>query len=215
MKFEKVNENKIKVTLSISDLEEKDINLHDFMSNSLESQELFLDMLEEAEEQVGFDTTNCKVKIETLAMTDENFVLTITKANADILKKRYSASPRKVKPKAKRKLPNAQTENLIYKFNTFDDYCLFINFLVHNNFDNIFKVANKVCLYMFKDVYFLSLTNINAKYDKLQRFFSVITEFGSYVINPNLFINKLKEYGTLCVKNNAFKKGMDYYAKKQ
>ena len=37
MKFEKLNENKIRITLSIRDLEEKDIDFHDFMSNSLES----------------------------------------------------------------------------------------------------------------------------------------------------------------------------------
>lgn len=48
MKFEKLGENKIRITLSIQDLEEKDINFHDFMSNSLETQDLFLDMLEEA-----------------------------------------------------------------------------------------------------------------------------------------------------------------------
>ena len=69
MKFEKLNENKIKITLSIQDLEEKDINFHDFMSNSLESQDLFLILLEEAEEKVGFKTQNCRVKIEALAMT--------------------------------------------------------------------------------------------------------------------------------------------------
>ena len=34
MKFEKLNENKIRITLSIRDLEEKGIDFHDFMSNS-------------------------------------------------------------------------------------------------------------------------------------------------------------------------------------
>ena len=43
MKFEKLSENKIRITLSMRDLEEKDISFHDFMSNSLESQDLFLD----------------------------------------------------------------------------------------------------------------------------------------------------------------------------
>ena len=36
MKFEKLNENKIRITLSMHDLEEKDIDFHDFMSNSIE-----------------------------------------------------------------------------------------------------------------------------------------------------------------------------------
>ena len=213
MKFEKVDENKIKITLSIRDLEEKDINLHDFMSNSLESQELFLDMLEEAEKRVGFDTTNCKVKIETLAMTDESFVLTITKTNINILKKYSSTSRGKVKPIVRRKIPNTQVANLVYKFNSFDDYCLFINFLVHSKIKSIYKIANNICLYLYKGSYFLAITNLNAKYSNLQKFFNVITEFGSYVVNPDLFINKLKEYGIECIKNNAFKRSLTYFSK--
>ena len=83
MKFEKVNENKLRITLSMHDLEEKDIDFHDFMSNSIETQELFLDMLEEAEEKIGFQTRNCKIRIEALAMTEDDFVLTITKMMPD------------------------------------------------------------------------------------------------------------------------------------
>ena len=62
MKFEKLNENKIRITLSIHDLEEKDISFHDFMSNSIENQDLFLDMLEKGYvpviSTVGCDTEN-------------------------------------------------------------------------------------------------------------------------------------------------------------
>ena len=53
MKFEKLSENKIRIILSMHDLEEKDINFHDFMSNSLESQDLFLDMLEEENRHIA------------------------------------------------------------------------------------------------------------------------------------------------------------------
>ena len=56
MRFEKLNEDKIRITLNTEDLEKKDIDLHTFMSNSIESQDLFFDMLEEAEKQIGFVT---------------------------------------------------------------------------------------------------------------------------------------------------------------
>ena len=88
MKFEKLGENKIRITLSMHDLEEKNINFHDFMSNSLESQDLFIDMLEEAEEKIGFKTRDCRVKIEALAMTEDDFVFTVTKVLPDTNKKR-------------------------------------------------------------------------------------------------------------------------------
>ena len=49
MKFEKINDNKIRATFSMRDLTAKNIDLHSFMSDSSESQKLFLDLLDEAE----------------------------------------------------------------------------------------------------------------------------------------------------------------------
>ena len=42
MKFEKINDDKIKITLSSADLEANDLDLHSFMSDSSETQSLFL-----------------------------------------------------------------------------------------------------------------------------------------------------------------------------
>ena len=80
MKFEKLNENKIRITLNNQDLAEKHIDFQSFMSNSQESQNLFLDMLDEAEKKVGFITKDYKIRIEALAMSDGNFILTITRS---------------------------------------------------------------------------------------------------------------------------------------
>lgn len=79
MKFEKLNEDKIRITLSSQDLAEKDIDFHSFMSNSIKSQDLFLDILEEAEKKVGFVTKDYKVRIEALAMNDGDFIFTVTR----------------------------------------------------------------------------------------------------------------------------------------
>lgn len=210
MKFEKLSENKIKITFSMHDLEEKDIDFHDFMSNSLESQDLFLDLLEEAEKRIGFKTSNCKVKIEALAMTENDFVLTVTKVLPEHIKKLY-ASPKK-KLVAKRKAYDLLSTYLIYKFNTFDDYCYFIEFLLHNNLADANKIAQKVFVYLYKNCYYLVFNNINTKYEKISRLYNAITEFGSYVANPDIFVNKLVEYGTLFIKNNAIKKSMNHYS---
>ena len=64
MKFEKVNNDKIKVTLSKADLEANDIDMHSFMSNSEETQSLFLSVLDKAERDYGFSTDNYKLKVE-------------------------------------------------------------------------------------------------------------------------------------------------------
>ena len=55
VKFEKLSDNKIRIILSIQDLTEKHIDFHSFMANTIESQDILLDMLEEAKKESGFD----------------------------------------------------------------------------------------------------------------------------------------------------------------
>ena len=213
MKFEKVNENKIRITLSIRDLEEKDIDFHDFMSNSIETQDLFLDMLEEAEEKVGFKTRDCKVKIEALAMTENSFVLTVTRVLPDGNKKTLYAIPKK-KPKAKRKVNNINEPCFVYKFNSFDDYCNFIEYMARNVLVDSVNLAGNICLYTYNDGYYLVLSNLNTEYKNISGFFTAITEFAVYIPEPDLYVHRIYESGNLFIKNNAFKKSFSYFLKK-
>ena len=88
MKIEKITENKIRITLNLDDLKEKNIDFHSFMSNSIEAQDIFFDMLKEAEEKVGFKTDDYKILLEALATPDGKFVLNVTRIipDADVLK---------------------------------------------------------------------------------------------------------------------------------
>ena len=70
MKIEKLNENKIRIILNLEELKERDIDSDIFLSNSIESQSIFLDMLDTAEKEVGFVTDNCRIMIEALALKD-------------------------------------------------------------------------------------------------------------------------------------------------
>ena len=73
MRIEKLTENKIRIILNLDDLKEKNIDFHSFMSNSIESQDLFLDMLDIAEEEIGFITKDYKLIIEAIATSDRQF----------------------------------------------------------------------------------------------------------------------------------------------
>ena len=75
MQIEKITENKIRITLNVQDLQEKNIDLHTFMSNSIESQDLFYDMLNKAEKEVGFETKDYKLMIESLAIPNRKFYI--------------------------------------------------------------------------------------------------------------------------------------------
>ena len=110
MKIEKINENKIKVTISFNDLEERNIDLNSLNYNSPETQELFWDMMEQAEIQLGFTASDAQLCIEAVADADEGFVILITKMDEDnefesihkYIKNRFRRADLRVKKKTKK-----------------------------------------------------------------------------------------------------------------
>ncbi len=209
MKFEKLNDNKIRITLNNQDLAEKHIDFHSFMSNSKESQELFLDVLDEAEKKVGFITKDYRLRIEALAMSDGNFILTITRFGKNPESEVKSLKNKRVK--IKRKNLDMKSKQIIYKFDSFDDFCNFSNFISKlHNFTNISK---SMILYLYKNSYYLCLSNINVENENIKQLYTLITEFGTYVDNSELFSRKLAECGKIAIKNNAIKTCIKYFSK--
>lgn len=207
MKFEKLNENKIRITLNNQDLVEKQIDFHSFMSNSQESQNLFLDMLDEAEKKIGFVTKDYKIRIEALAMSDGNFILTITRFGKNIDSDVKQSKLKKVK--IKRKNLDMTAKQLIYKFDSFDDFCNFSNFI--SKLDNFTTIAKNIVLYFYQNSYYLFLSNINIEHSNIKQLYSLITEFGTYVDNSEIFGRKISECGKIIIKNNAIKTCIKYF----
>jgi len=208
MKFEKLNENKIRITLSIQDLNEKHIDFHSFMSNTLESQDILLDMLEEAKKETGFDPEDFNLKIEALVMADTNFIFTITKINPDIEKDRNS----KKKFTIKRKSLSTSSTLAIYSFNSFEDFCSFLQFLKENKiYSSSKKIAKSISLYFYKGKYYLLLNQINSEIVLDKKFYTSITEFAKYVTNSDIFASKLKECGNLIMKDTALEIGLKHF----
>lgn len=200
MKFEKLNENKIRITFNTQDLMEKHIDFHSFMSNSKESQNLFLDMLDEAEKKVGFVTKDYKLRIEALALSNGSFIITITRFGKNM--EAVQQQPKKAKNlKINRKKIDISSKQLIYKFSTFDDFCNFSNFV--SKMPELLQVAKSIILYSFNDAYYLYISKINTNNEKLAKLYAIISEFGTYVDNSEIFARVILERGKVAVKNNA------------
>lgn len=212
MRFEKLNEDKIRITLSIEDLEKKDIDFHSFMSNSIESQDLFLDMLEEAEKEIGFSTKDYLIRIDALAMASGDFVLTITRSLPQKLKESALKIPIKKKVHIRRKKVNSEITQVVYSFASFEDYCDFIDFFDKNGFKAI-GLAKNVTLYEYKNTYYLCLSEINLAYPNLKKLFSCIPEFASFVSHSDVFIRKFSETGNLIIKHNAILTSLKHFSK--
>jgi adapter protein MecA 1/2 len=201
MKIEKISENKIKVTISPDDLDERNIDLNSLTSNSPAAQELFWDMMEQAEVEFGFDASDSQLCIEAVSDTHEGFIVTITKLDEDgdfesiqkFIKNRFKKSDLKVKRKS-RKICSAI---MIYSFNNFDDICA-----LSSKIDSMY--SGESTLYKLKEVYYLLLTKNSFNTSDVKRLDAILSEYGRKVSNVGFYEGYLNEHGTKIMEYNAF-----------
>lgn len=173
---------------------------------------LFLDVLDIAERDFGFSTKDYNLKVETVALSNGAFVLTITRildteindTNSHSL---YSNSKG---PKAIRRKTGI-TSSMVYKFGSFDDFCNFVNVLYSNIQVNYKKISKDSALYLFQNNYYLIFLNINTKFQDLKKTFSIITEFGTYITSSDVFIAKINEAGKPIFKTRAIMNCLHYF----
>lgn len=205
MKFEKINNKKLKITLSYNELP-SDNDLDKLMSDTVAAQETFFKLLDEANKEVGFDTKDYKIKIDAKSLYNGDLIFTVTKL---VKLKKTSVS---VKPKKVIKTESQTQTYSIYKFDNFDDFCSFCTYLKTNKIKYLNRLAKSCILYKYNDAYYLSLKQINESFQNLHSFYSSITEFSKYYSSKDLFISTLNEYGTVYLDNNALILGQKYFA---
>ena len=204
MKIEKLTENKIRIIVNSYDLENKNLDFKALLSRTLDSQGFFLDMLEKAKTEVGFNTDGCKILVEAFSTTDEYLIFTITKY---VDKSNTQTGKR---PKVKMKNLNISATKAIYKLDNFDVFCDLCTYL-NNNFSNITKISKCSSLYLYNNNYYLLIRNNNISKDIMQNFYISISEFLSMANLSSNFENKLFEHCKAIIKNNAILTGIKYF----
>lgn len=212
MKIEKITENKIRIIVKKEDFKDKTIDLQDFILNSHESQNLFLEILDRAEKEVNFDTDGHKLLIETYFQGKDICIFTITK---------YLETKGKTKNKSKKyltlkkKLQTFDSPSRVYKFNEFEDFCEFCDSINKNNsikLKNIFKTS---VLYNYNNVYYLVIDGITSSDSSLGLFFASLLEFSTFLKCNKNFKFKLREHAKIVIKNNAIQTGIKYFTYKK
>jgi len=201
MKIERIGENKIKITISMDDLEERNIDLTSLNYNSPAAQELFWDMMEEAEAQFGFDLSDSQLVIEPVPDSDTGFIIMITKVDDD--EESFESIQKYIKNRFKRNDLKAKKRNrkvysslLIYSFREFDDLCELCK-----------KISSMYCgdssVYKLKGIYYLALTRNCFTTGDAKMLEALLGEYGRKVHNPGFFEGYLNEYGETVIDHNS------------
>lgn len=189
MKIEKLNENKIRVTFNSEDLQKNNIDIHSFMSNSIESQNMFLVILDKAEREVGFITDNYKLSIEAIALSNGTFIVTVTRIKKE-LQKKYRVHAHK------KNIHNTLNERLIFKFSNYDDLTNLEKFLVNSDEKLFNKFSNSYLLYEYNNNILLIIENlVKMNVKNITRLTSILSEFAVQIQDSEFLIEKIYEFG--------------------
>lgn len=208
MKIEKISENIIKVTISLNDLEERNIDLSSLNYNSPAAQELFWDMMEQAEVQFGFNVSDSQLIIEPIPDSDEGFIITITKIDDEgdfesihkYIRNKFRKSDIRVKKKGRKILSTI----VVYSFSSFDDLCA-----LSKKVQPLYSGDSTV--YKCKNAYYLILTRSSFTINDPKMFEILLGEYGRRVGNAGFYEGYLNEYGTKIIDGNALEVLNSYF----
>jgi len=207
MKIEKINENMIRVTISMNDLEERNIDLNALNYNSPAAQELFWDMMEQAEAQFGFNLSDSQLIIEPIPDSD-GFIITITRIDDDgefesiqkYIKNKLKKSDLRVKKKSRK----VCSPIVIYSFSGIDDICLLSKKLGNS-------YTGESTLYKCRDTYYLVMSRNGMQAQNPRILELCLNEYGKRISNINFYEGYLDEYGEKIIDGNAFEILRQYF----
>lgn len=217
MKFKKINENKIMVSLSWKELASRNLDVKSLKSNSVAYQKFFWDMMERAQEELGFDVKGSQLMVETVPDTEGNLMITITKSGGepdvqnglerlfselfqsglDALNGLGGGLPENELPAPGES--KEKKERNCYDTFRFDDFEDLIG--LAKSVQEGFKLVNK--LYLFENAYYLVVKSGPRNQKMADKLFDVAMEFNGHPLESALWLSLLEEQGKKIVATKA------------
>lgn len=200
MKIEKIDENKIKVILSLDDLQERDIDLGALSYNSPQTQKLFMDMMHKAELEHGFLVGDSQIFIEAVPTPPEGFEIIVTKVEDDkefeSIHKYIKSKLRKSDLSTKKRSKKVSTNIIIYSFSSFEDLCQGVSHINPS-------YSNEGSIYKYNSNYYLVIPKNLETSITTEPLEIILNEFGEKVSNSAFFEGFLDEHGEKLIDENA------------
>ena len=199
MKVEKISENKVKIILTLEELEKREISLNELENNASLARDLFVNLIEENNLDEEFKFSDSQLLIEANSDCENLFEITITKIDMNINNSNidmYNESKNSSKRRS-----NYKAYSNIFIFNSMDivlDLCSKIKT------QNLFLGRNS--LYKLDTNYILIFSKSAIKNKRFTKTFSFISEYSSNYLYEPLFETSIKEKAQIIIKNNAIQK---------
>ncbi len=184
MRIEKVELNKIKVTVYPIDLDNMDISINSLTPDSPQLHSFLLRIMEKIEEETGFNPYTGQVMVKA-SPKDDCMILTVTKLSDKKPTRNLQYKGKKVRAVLK----NQKRKRIIYGFESFDDMCESLVFCE----DEILKTA---CCYKIEGNFILLVENSTTATHSLMK------EFATFCDSSIQAAGFLGEHAQIIAKND-------------
>ncbi|MCM3243626.1 MULTISPECIES: genetic competence negative regulator [Cytobacillus] len=192
MRLERLNYNKIKIFLTLDDLNDRGLTKEDVWKDSLKWHQLFHEMLEEASEEFGVDIQG-SVAVEIFSMQSQGMVMIVTMEeqmdDEELLEDGFIEMQVTVEG----------SEDILFEFQDFEDV---IQMAAELNRVQIEEGS----LYSYKEKYYYHVTDIAA--ENVHRVIAILAEYGDSAFTS---IHVIQEYGKVLIESQAVKELVKYF----
>ncbi len=197
MRIERLNENKIKITVCGDDIKMWNVDLKNFTDNTAEAQDMFWFALKQAEQDVNFTVGQAQLLVETMPNGDEGFVMFVsrleneTELAAALIKAGKNAKQTEFKARRKgRVCPLLR----IFKFCDFEDVCKGVG-----EIHELYMGKSRLIKYMGE--FYLELMPLDSF--GLFEMENILSEFAEKVKQPLGLQGVLNEHGKIMIARDA------------
>ncbi|GGE38529.1 adapter protein MecA 2 [Pullulanibacillus camelliae] len=185
MRLERLNSDKIKIFLTFDDLKERGITKDEMWTNLPKVQNLFRDMIMEADDELGFQADG-PIEVEVFSLPAQGMVVIVSKRlDADLIDEDEDDF-------IEMQVTLDETNEIIYKFDDFEDIIALSKQLGSQGVHEGTLVHFDHAYYLFFDENQIDM--------ELDAFIAILAEFGS---SSTVTQYRLLEYGKVIVETNA------------
>ncbi|MCP8968732.1 genetic competence negative regulator [Ectobacillus ponti] len=197
MRLERLNYNKIKIFLTFDDLLERGLTKEDLWQNAPKVQQLFRDMMLEANKELGFEADG-PIAVEVFSLQAQGMVVIVTKEQLEEgLEEDFSDEFIEMQ------VTLDESEDILYEFATLED---------------IISLAGRLyplgvesgALYSFEDRFYLLLEDDSALLGK-EDLIAILAEYGN---SSTITVYRLMEYGRKLMEERAVAQLYHYFVAK-
>ena len=196
MRILKVNDNTVRIFISFTELEDRNISLGDFFQRSARTEQFFWELISKAKDEVDFNLDQ-PFWIQATVASEEEFVITVIKQEEQIEAEINHIIHTSFGEKKKISHCSSKTcsqQDWVYVFADFEDLMSAVHLLPENH-------HLQTSLYEYEDEYYLNLSKFGTPRKK-KIVEAILDEFGESIVLTETY---LKEHGKSVIDKDAVK----------